>query len=148
MTISRYINKGILFPVYKGLYSTVPIDSLNPLEIGKAVIHRYTYLTTESVLSHAGIISQAIYDYTFVADISKRVSVGHWSFRFRQLKNEYLHNPLGILNQNGIFVATTERAVADMHYFNPKYHFDIPENIDFDKVRLIQEEVGYRHARS
>ncbi len=87
----------------KGLYSTVPTASLNPLELGQAIIHRYTYLTTESVLSQAGIISQTVYDYTFVADQSKRVSVGHWSFRFRKLKDDYLHHPAGIDDQDGIF---------------------------------------------
>ena len=148
MAITRYIDKGILFPIYKGLYSTVPFNDLNPLEVGKAVIHRYTYITTESVLSQAGVISQAVYDYTFVADLSKRVSVGPWSFRFRKLKDEYLYNPVGISNQNGVFVASTERAVADMLYFIPKYHFDVPESVDFEKVRLIQKEVGYPHVRS
>jgi hypothetical protein len=148
VTISRYIDKGILFPIYKGLYSTVPVEALNPLEVGKAVIHRYTYLTTESVLSQAGVISQVVYDYTFVADVSKRVSVGKWSFRFRKLKDKYLYNPVGILDQSRVFVATTERAAADMLYFNPKYHFDVPESIDFEKLRIIQNEVGYPHVRS
>ena len=147
MTITRYIDKGVLFPIYKGLYSTVPLSSLNPLELGQAIIHRYTYLTAESVLSQAGMISQAVYDYTFVADISKRVLVGAWPFRFRQLKDEYLYNPAGIVDQDGVFIATPERAVADMLYFNPRYHFDVPESIDFEKVRSIQKEVGYPHAR-
>lgn len=144
MTITRYIDKGVLFPIYKGLYSTIPMSSLDPLELGVAIIHRYTYLTTETVLSQAGIISQRVYDYTFVADRSKRVLVGQWSFRFRKLKDDYLYHPLGIDNRNGIFIASTERAVADMLYFNPKYYFDIPENIDFDKVRSIQKEIGYQ----
>jgi hypothetical protein len=147
MTITRYIDRGVLFPIYKGLYSTVPIPSLNPLELGQAIIHRFTYLTTESILSQAGIISQLVYDYTFVADKSKRVSVGPWSFRFRQLKADYLYNPAGIV-QNRVFIASTERAVADILYFNPKYHFDVPESIDFEKVRLIQKEVGYPYVRT
>jgi len=142
-TISRYIDKGILFPVYKGLYSTVPLASLNPLELGQAIIHQYTYLTTESVLSQAGVISPRVYDYTFVADLSKRVSIGQWSFRFRKLKDDYLYNPTGIINQNSVFVATTERAFADMLYFNPRYHFDVPGSIDFDKVKSFQKEIGY-----
>ena len=142
-TIKRYVQKGVLIPVYKGLYSTVPLVSLNPLELGKAIIHRYTYLTTESVLSQAGIISQRVYDYTFASDQSKRMSVGQWSFRFRKLKDEYLLNPTGITNQNSIFVASVERAVADMLYFSPKYHFDIPGIIDFEKVKSIQKEIGY-----
>jgi hypothetical protein len=143
VTISRYVDRGILFPIFKGLYSTVPLSSLDPLELGVAIIHRYTYLTTETVLSRAGIISQRVYDYTFVADRSKRVSVGQYSFRFRKLKEDYLYNPVGIEKRNGVFIASTVRAVADMLYYNPKYHFDVPENIDFDKVRSVQKEIGY-----
>jgi predicted transcriptional regulator of viral defense system len=142
-TISRYVARGILFPVYKGLYSLVPMDSLNPLDLGRSIIHAYTYLTTESVLAQAGIISQGIYDYTFAASQSKRVSAGQWIFRYRQLKDIYLHNPKGILYLNGGFVATVERAIADMLYFNPRYHFDLHEAIDFKKVRALQKEIGY-----
>jgi len=143
MTITRYIDKGVLFPVYKGLYSTVPVSSLDPLELGAAIIHRYTYLTTESVLAQAGVITQRVYDYTFVADRSRRISVGQCSFRFRKLKDDFLYHPAGIVNRNGVFVASTERAAADMLYFNPKYHFDVPESIDFNKVRSIQKEIDY-----
>lgn len=143
MTITRYIDRGVLIPIYKGLYSTVPIASLDPLELGVAIIHRYTYLTTESVLSQAGIISQRVFDYTYVADQSRRVPVEEWSFRFRKLKDDYLYHPAGIEKQNGNFIASTERAVADMLYFNPKYTFDVPESINFEKVRSIQKEIGY-----
>ena len=142
-TIKRYVQKGLLIPIYKGLYSTVPLSQLNPLELGKGIIHRYTYLSTESVLAQAGIIAQTTYAYTFVSSLSKKVTVDSISFRFRKLKDEYLYNPAGIINQSGNFVATTERAVADMLYFNPRYHFDFPENIDFEKVKRIQEDVGY-----
>ena len=142
-TIKRDVQKGVLLPIYKGLYSTVPLSQLDPLELGKAIIHRYTYLSTESVLAQAGVIAQATYVYTFVSNQTKKVSVGTLSFLFRQLKEEYLNNPTGILNQNGVFVASTERAIADMLYFNPKYQFDIPESIDFKKVKSIQKEVGY-----
>jgi hypothetical protein len=143
MTVTRYIDKGILFPIYKGLYATVPVSSLNPLELGRAIIHRYAYLSTETVLSQAGIISQIVFDITFVADKSMRVSVGGRSFRFRKLKGDFLHNPTGITNQNGIFVASIERAVADMLYFSPRYHLDGFERVDFEKVRSMQKEIGY-----
>lgn len=142
-TIKRYVQKGLLISIYKGLYSKVPIAELDPLELGKAIIHRYTYLTTESVLSQAGIISQPIYAYTFVSSLSKKVTVGSASFLYRKLKDEYLFNPTGIINQDGNFVASTERAVADMIYYNPKYHYDFIESIDFEKVRQIQKEIGY-----
>jgi predicted transcriptional regulator of viral defense system len=142
-TITRYMDKGILFPIYKGLYSTVPLASLNPIELGKSIIHRYAYLTTETVLAQAGIISQSIYAYTFATDRSKSITVGQWTFRFRQLKDVFLYNPTGINEQSGGFVATVERAVADMLYFDPRYHFDLREAIDFEKVRSLQKEIGY-----
>jgi hypothetical protein len=142
-TIKRYVQKGVLIPIYKGLYSTVPVSELDPLALGRAVIHRYTYLTTESVLAHAGIISQPTYAYTFVSSLSKKMSVGSFSFLFRKLKDKYLFNPTGIINNDSNFIATTERAVADMIYFNPKYHFDFVESIDFEKVQQIQKEIGY-----
>jgi hypothetical protein len=142
-TIKRYVQRGVLIPIFKGLYSTVPISDLNPLELGRAIIHRYTYLTTESVLAQAGIITQVTYAYTFASSLSKKATVGSFSFLFRRLKDEYLYNPAGILNKDGNFVATTERAVADMIYFNPKYHFDFSGSIDFEKVRRLQKEIGY-----
>ena len=147
MAVTRYIDNQVLFPVYKGLYSTVPLSELNPLELGRSIIHRFTYLTTETVLSQAGMISQTVYDYTFVADLSRRVVVGQWSFRYRQLKEEFLHHPAGIQYQDNILIATPERAVADMLYFNPGYHFDVLTHIDLEKVKSIQQEVGYPHAR-
>lgn len=142
-TIKRYVQKGTLIPIYKGLYATVPITELDPLELGRAVIHRYTYLTTESVLAQDGIISQATYAYTFVSSLSRKITIGDFSFVFRKLKDEFLFNPTGITNKNGNFVATTERAVVDMLYFNPKYHFDFSESIDFKKVKQMQKEIGY-----
>jgi hypothetical protein len=142
-TIKRYVQKGVLIPIYKGLYATVPLSQLNPLELGRAIIHRYTYLSTESVLAQAGVIAQAIYAYTFISDLHKNVTVGSTSFLFRQLKAEYLYNPSGVIDQNGVFTATIERAAADMLYFNPHYHFDVPESIDFDNVKSLQKEIGY-----
>ncbi len=142
-TIKRYVKNGILIPIFKGLYSTVPIQQLDPIELGKAIIHRYTYLSTESVLAQEGVITQITYAYTFVSGLHKKVIVQGMSFLFRKLKDEYLYHPAGIVNQNGSYIATTERAAADMLYFNPSYHFDLRENIDFEKVKHIQEEVGY-----
>lgn len=144
MALTRYIDKGVLFPVYKGLYSTVPITDLDPLELGKAVIHRYTYLTTESVLAQAGVISQVTFAHTFVSRISKKVSVNNQTFLFRQLKEKYLLNPAGVVEQKGNFIATPERAAADMFYFNPRYHFDVPEGLDMEKVAILQKEIGYK----
>jgi len=142
------MKKGILYPVYKGLYSVIPVHELNPIELGRSIIHSYTYISTETVLSQNGVISQAVYDYTFVADKSKKLKIGNWVFRYRQMKAEFLLHPAGIMDQGGNYIATIERAVADMLYYNPRYHFDVVELINFEKVKLIQKEVGYARVRT
>ena len=146
--LSRYVDRGILYSIYKGLYSVVPVSDLDPLELGRAIIHRYTYLTTESVLAQAGAISQPAYVYTFASDQSKQITIGERSFRFRQLKDVYLHNPAGIEMRGQAFIASPERAAADMLYFNPKFHFDVPEVLDFGKLKMLQGQIGYPHAGS
>lgn len=142
-SIKRDVQKGILKPIYKGLYSTVPLAQLDPLELGKAIIHRYTYLSTESVLAREGVIFQSVYSFTFVSDINHKVSIGQWAFLYRKMKPEFLFNPAGITEQNNVFIATAERAVADILYYNPHYHFDALAGIDLERVRAIKREVGY-----
>ncbi len=142
-TTKRYVQKGILIPIYKGLFSTVPISQLDPLALGRAVIHRFAYLTTELILAQAGVIAQATFAYTFASSLSKKATVGTYSFHFRKLKDEFLYNPTGVEFVDGNFCATIERAAADILYFNPKYHFDFSEGIDFETVRRIQKEIGY-----
>ncbi len=143
-TVKRYVKKGILLPVFKGLYTTVPISQLDPRALGQAIIHNKAYLTTESVLATEGIIAQATYLYTFVSTVSKKVTVGNLTFLYRRLKDIYLNNPVGIEAKEGFFAATAERAVADMLYFNPKYHFDLSDSINWEKVKAMQKEVGYK----
>jgi predicted transcriptional regulator of viral defense system len=142
-TIKRYVQKGVLISIYKGLYSTLPLEKINPLELGRAVIHSYCYLSTESVLAQAGIISQTIFAHTFVTNRSKKITVGPHTFLYRRLKDELLMNTEGITNQNGMLVATPERAVADMRYFSPHYHFDVLDNVDLAKVNSLEREVGF-----
>ena len=40
--------------------------------------------------------------------------------------------------------ASPERAVADMLYYEPSYHFDAENLINWKRVRKIQEKVGYK----
>ena len=142
-TIKRYVQKGVLIPVYKGLYSVIPISKIDPYALGVSVIHGFTYLSTETVLANNGIIFQTIYPYTFIAGLSKKTRIKDYIFLFRRMKPEYLHNMAGISNQNGVLIASPERAVADMLYFNKKYHFDSSDKIDWKRVRAIQKEVDY-----
>jgi len=141
--LRRYHSKRILFRIYKGLYSLLPVDQLDALIVGAKALHSFAYVSTETVLVEAGIIAQADYHYTFVSAHSRRFQIGNRSFISRQLKDEYLYNSAGISEKNGLLIASLERAVADLLYFNPKVYLDGVDRLDFAKVRDIQKEVGY-----
>lgn len=143
VTISRYIKKGILKPVYRGLYSTVPIQKLDKYKLGTAFIHKFSYLSLQSIFELHGVINQSVYGVTYISSVSKTIVFNNTRFVYKQMNLKFLLNPEGIALENGIYKASLERAVCDMNYFNPKFYFDSPDLINWDRVAEIKEIVGY-----
>ncbi len=139
--LKRYCDTGILYRVHRGLYSLVPPKDLDPTLLGAKILHRYCYLTMESILFREGTISQHSGYFTYVSERSKRFQIYDHHFISRQLDSKFLTNNAGIIRSSGILEATLERAVADMLYYNPNFHFD--RDIDWVKVRAMQEMIGY-----
>lgn len=142
-TINRYLKKGYLIQVHRGFYSTVELGSINAIELGASAIHEYCYLSTESVLANSGVIFQSVPHLTFCSSKNKKITINQQSFISRQLKDLFLFQSAGIIEQQNYRQACLERAVADMLYFNPKYYFDLKDAIDWKRVKAIQKEVGY-----
>jgi len=142
-TIKRYIKRGFLNKIYKGFYSTKPLKKINPIQLGIVGLHRYSYLTTESILIKKGLIFQETQYITLVSNVSKRFEIAGHKFLVRKMQDKYLHNETGITIQNEVRSALTERAIADILYFNPNYHFDAKNIIDWKKVREIRNKIGY-----
>lgn len=143
-SIGRLIKRGVLIAVQKGLYSVLPIDQLDPIELGFRIFNQQCYLTTETVLFQNGLINQPTTKITYVSSISKNISMAGQNFLARQLKPIFLNNMTGVVqNNNGVLVAILNRAIADMLYFQPNYHFDATNLINWDQVKKIQHEVGY-----
>lgn len=147
-TLKRYTKKGLLFRVYKGLYSLKPAGELDPLLLGLKALHTYAYVSAETVLVRAGIIQQKIDFFTLISSRSRRFSVAGNNYYARKLKDSFLYQPAGIVEEGGVKKATVERAVADLLYFNPKAHLDgaASKMIDWKKVKKIQKEIGYDFA--
>lgn len=143
MRLYRYLKNGQLYHIQRGLYSLVPLEKLNPVEVGVALNHSYCYLTTETILERYGVTNRRTTNLTFVSEKSKRLAWQDNQYLFRKLKVEYLMRNNGVSDENGYFTASLERAIADILYFNPKFYFDSPNLIDWDKVKEIQKEVGY-----
>lgn len=142
-TIKRYVQKGILIPVHKGLYATILPQDLDPCALGVSALHTYAYVSCETVLSRAGIIFQADNAITLVSSVSRRFTLGGYHYIVRKMHDRLLYCDAGIERQNGILTAGIPRAVCDMLYFNPTVHFDNPKAIDWPEVRAIKQEAGF-----
>ncbi len=141
VTLKRYVDHKLFYRIYRGFYSFSPTAELDPLLLGAKAIHQFCYISTETILWREGYISQAPSIYTFVSMLSKQFRIGPHRFKSRKLHDRYLYQPAGLITQNGVKQATAERAIADMLYFNPRFHFDRP--VPWKKIRKLQKEIGY-----
>ncbi|MBU0978750.1 MAG: type IV toxin-antitoxin system AbiEi family antitoxin domain-containing protein [Patescibacteria group bacterium] len=139
----RAVKQGVLARIYKGLYTTGSLFQLDPFLLGQKAWHDFTYLSTETVLVQAGIIFQSMPYITFVAATTKKLLILGQEYRFRQMAPQFLHNRMGIDQKDGLFVASPERAVADLLYYNPSAFLDNRSLPDWDKIRSIQQQVGF-----
>ena len=142
-TIKRYVQKGLLNKIHKGFYSTIPVKDINPFYLGLLAIHRYGYISTESVLINEGLMFQDIKYITIVSSVSKRFNIAGYDFLVRKMKDDFLYNNSGIIIKDGVSIASTNRAIADMLYFNPKYHFDCNKKINWSEIDKIKKKVNY-----
>lgn len=141
VTLKRYTDQSILFRIYRGFYSLLPVLKLDPIILGSKAIHAFCYLTAETVLFQTGYIHQKIDIFTFVSEKNRKIDIGDLHFLSRQLHPKYLYNHEGILVRDGIRVATSERAIADILYLNPFYHFD--RIVNWANIKKMQEKIGY-----
>lgn len=142
-TLKRYSQQGLIHRIFRGLYAIKQIDRVDPFLLGVRAAGEFSYVSTETVLANEGIILQNIQQVTLVAAKSKKFSIVGSDFKVRQLADMFLFNPVGIVERNGMRIATVERAVADLLYFNPKAYFDASQLIDWKKIQIIQKEIGY-----
>ena len=142
-TLSRYAAAGLIHRIHKGFYSIKKISELDPRLVGLRALHGPAYISCESVLFEQGLLNQPPREITLVGRISKRFGLVGERYRVRKLKEEFLVNDTGIESKNGLRVASTERAVADLLYFNPKKYFDILSPATRHHAQEIARAVGY-----
>lgn len=142
-TLKRFVDRGVLKRIHKGFYSTTNVSDIDPYDLGFSYLNTYSYVSLETILAREGIIFQDIKYITFVSSKSSKFNIGSVRYSSRQMKDEFLNNTVGIKKVGDHFEATLERAVADVIYYNSKYHLDNKDIIDFEKAKEIQKEIGY-----
>ena len=143
MTLSRYVAHGLLFRIQNGLYSIKKPTELHPHLVGLKALHGPAYISCETVLYDAGIISQPPQVTSIVSGASRQFALAGHEYRSRMLASSFLYNDAGIQTMNGVRVATVSRAVADMLYFNPKKYLDAPSEVPWQEVRDLIRTIGY-----
>lgn len=139
--LKRYCDAGIFYRIYRGLYSLVPIAELDPLLLGSKALSRFCFVSAETILYEEGFIAQSPETHTFISNTSRHFTIDAFHYRSRKLADRFLFNPEGVSLRDGISRASAVRAIADILYFSPRFHFD--REIDWQSVRKIQKKIGY-----
>ena len=135
---------GELVMIKKDLFSTISLEKLEYFDFCALANKVVTpsYVSFESALIHYGVVFPFNDRISVAYPLSKRVKLdilGRPSLviRAEALPAEVLANPLGITQIDGIFIASRERAVADILHRSPEYWFDSPESIDLELLETM-----------
>jgi hypothetical protein len=72
-----------------------------------------------------GILFQYDSTITAISYLSRSIEIDSWEIRYRKIKDAVLLNTTGIITrQDGVNIATAERAFLDMLYLNGDCYFD------------------------
>lgn len=129
--INYYVRTGQLHRIRRGIYAKD--KNYDKTELA-CRIYTPAYVSFETVLTRAGINFQ-YYGQIFIASyLAREIIVDGQVYQYRKIKNTLLTDSAGVLNKDGIAIATTERAFLDTLYLNTDYHFDNLASLTWDKV--------------
>lgn len=139
--INYFVTRGKLKNIRRGVYAK---DNYSPEELS-CKIYTPSYISLEYVLQKAGMIFQYTSQITIVSYLSRIITVDGFSLRFRKIKNDILYNTNGIVMfDNGINIATPERAFLDLLYLNKEVHLDsehsLKEDIVYNLLSIYQSK--------
>ncbi|MGI5827382.1 MAG: type IV toxin-antitoxin system AbiEi family antitoxin domain-containing protein [Patescibacteria group bacterium] len=131
LRLNKYVKSGKLIRLRRGIYAKD--ENYNRFELATR-IYTPAYVSFETVLTRSGINFQK-YDTIFVASyVARNLEVKGQKISFVRMKDYVLSNILGIEHQDGVALATKERAFLDRIYVSQDYHFDNLTVLDWDKV--------------
>ncbi len=136
--IKYLVKNKDLIRVSKGLYS------LNNDYSRQELANKYrvpSYISLYTVLAESGVVFQPYSSIYLLSQRSEIKNIKEVSVIYRKIKDSILLNRLGIVNTNGVFKATPERAVCDKIYLDGDEYFDNVRSIDWELIKKINSEV-------
>jgi len=118
--IHYYLKSGKLLNIRRGIYAK---DNYSAEELA-CKIYTPGYISLDYVLRKSGMIFQYDEGITIVSYLSRSISI-----------DGYELNAAGItVNDNGISIASPERAFLDILYLDKEFHFDSTHNLNLQIV--------------
>ena len=141
--IKYYVRRKEIFVLTRGLYALKQYteqelrgDPQLLMKIANKLIPN-SYVSLFTVLRQHGVISQYYDEVYCVASRSVIRKVMGVEFVYKQVKEEVLLSELGMVNQNGVRVASLARAVADMWYIYPKLNLENLDRVNKRELKRI-----------
>ncbi|MGF7141329.1 hypothetical protein [Roseimarinus sediminis] len=132
--VNYLVKKKELVNIRKGIYALPEYKN----EELASKIFTPSYLSIDYILQKEGVIFQYDSAFSSVSYLSRAVKLQGFIFSYRKIKNEILTNTTGIdIINDGIFVASAERAFLDYLYLNGDSYIDNPSILNKTKVKQI-----------
>lgn len=128
--VSYLAKVGAIQRLTHGVYAK---ESYNPLELANK-LYSPSYISLETVFRQAGITFQHYERIFSVSYLTRTVSVDGHTFEYHQISKSILLDKEGLLDQDGVIIASKERAFLDAVYLYKNYHFDNLGALDWDAV--------------
>ena len=136
--LSYAVEKKELYKISNGIYSYDQSYSRN--EFGNK-FRTPSYISLYTVLQEEGVVFQPYSSISLISNRSEKININKQEYIYRKIKDSILLNPLGIRERDGINIATKERAICDKIYLDGLEYFDNTENIDWNMVNQLNNEV-------
>lgn len=134
--IHHYVKRGELYPIRRGIYGKDA--QYDRFELGTK-IYTPAYISMETVLSRAGVIFQYDASIRVISYLNRVITAEDQNYVFRKIKWTALSNHAGIEIQNGIPIASPERAFLDLLYLNEPVHLDHVESLNWKRCFELVE---------
>ena len=132
--LNYFVRTGKLQNPRKGIYAK---PAFNKEELA-CRIYSPSYISLDYVLQKSGVIFQYSSPISSVSYLSRSVDIEGNTYLYRKLKNEILVDTTGIIrNDDGVNIATPERALLDTMYLNGECFFDNLNTINKELIYKI-----------
>jgi hypothetical protein len=130
----RYFSKtNGLVKLRRGLYAKTDYSRL---ELANKLFSP-SYVSLATVLEREGVIFQHDSAIHMVSYLSRKVTINGQQIVYHKFKQRILVNQAGLVEENGVWIASIERAMLDVLYLFGDTYFDNLKMVNWEKLQKL-----------